>query len=220
MPRCQRRGWVTTRPCLRGPGRGRAVAAPWVELTLLLGAGTAKPVKHAPLLTLRSPGTSLPPHRSPRPPPSCYYTSSRVAGSRRRRCLRRRRPVGGVKNHPLLRLSPPSLPPHINAYTLIQTLPISYLFLQLLFNKSSINLCFVTAYALFAMDLRLLGFYLLVEPDLFPFAQISLDLGQNSAGPRRSLRSLSCAGCKLAMTCVRIAACLLDLCNTLCMAGC
>ena len=47
--------------CLRGPWRGRAVAVPRVELTLLLGAGTAKPVKHSPLLTEHSPACAAPP---------------------------------------------------------------------------------------------------------------------------------------------------------------
>ena len=39
--------------------------------------------------------------------------------------------TGGVKNHPLLRLSPPPLPPQINAHTLIHTPHTLYLPLPL-----------------------------------------------------------------------------------------
>ena len=39
--------------------------------------------------------------------------------------------AGGVKNHPLLRLSPPPLPPHINAHALIYMLQTFYLPLPL-----------------------------------------------------------------------------------------
>ena len=39
--------------------------------------------------------------------------------------------AGGVENHPLLRLSPKPLPPHINAHALIHTLHTLYLPLPL-----------------------------------------------------------------------------------------